>query len=204
MPVPRTCWKCGASTQALFCPACNTLQPPPSDYFQLFELHPALSIDLDDLQRRFYALSRQLHPDRFQRKSGQEQEYSLEATAVLNDAYRALRDPVQRAEYMLKRNGFAATEQRSKDVPPELLEEVFEFNMALEELRDGDSSVRPQLSSARERFLGLRNDIDTQLGELFSSYDRGEQEALATIRGALNRRRYIQNLVNETDKALAA
>ncbi len=71
--------------------------------------------------------------------------YSLEATAILNDAYRILRDPIQRAEYVLQGEGFEIGEQRSKDVPPELLEEVFELNMALDELRAGDDEVVPQL-----------------------------------------------------------
>src|SRR5690349_213398 len=109
-----------------------------ADFFQFFGIERKLQIDTDDLQKRFYARSRQLHPDRFTRKSPEEQQYSLDATSLLNDAYRVLRDPMQRAEYVLKQEGFDIGEQRSKDVPPELLEEVFELNMALEEMREGD------------------------------------------------------------------
>src|SRR3954462_14290203 len=101
-----------------------------SDYFQFFGIEPKLVLDTDALQKRFYELSRLLHPDRYSKKSPEEQQYSLDATALLNDAYRVLRDPLQRAEYVLKQAGFEIGEQRSKDVPPELLEEVFELNMA--------------------------------------------------------------------------
>src|SRR4051794_24031625 len=101
------------------------------DYFEFLGLEKRLKLDEAELQKRFYDLSRQFHPDRFAQRSAAEQQNALDSTALLNDAYRTLRDPIQRAEYMLKREGLDIGEQRSKDVPPELLEEVFELNMAL-------------------------------------------------------------------------
>lgn len=195
--VAERCWSCDQPTnEALFCPHCNSLQRPASDYYRLFGLEPRLEIDPDDLQKRFYALSRRLHPDRFTRANATEQQYSLEATSILNDAYRALRDPLARAEYVLKLHGFDIGEQRSKDVPPELLEEVFEWNMALEELKAGDESVKPQLDEARQKFLGLLAESDAELAELFRKYDATPgRGVLAEIRALLNRRRYINNLV---------
>ena len=102
-----------------------------ADYFEFLELPRNLTIDLKDLEKRFYTLSRQLHPDLYARKSAAERDYALEASAVLNDAYRALKDPISRALYLLKIEGFDIGEQGTKDVPQELLEEVFELNMAL-------------------------------------------------------------------------
>jgi len=114
------------------------------------------------------------------------------------------RDPVKRANYVLKREGFDIGEQRSKDVLPELLEEVFELNMALEEMRGGDDSARPQLEAARQNFSGMLADSDGQLQALFERYDAAQdREILAKLRAALNRRKYIQNLVTEVEKALA-
>ena len=199
-----TCWQCGnAYDQSLFCKLCNALQRPTPDYYRFFGLPKRLAIDGRELQKRFYDMSRILHPDRFLRRAPTERQYSLEATAILNDAYRVLRDPVSRAEYVLTENGFDIGEQRSKDVPPELLEEVFELNMALEELRSGDSGARPQLEEARSRFLALRNAIDGELQQLFEKYDAGGDRAvLAQIRGILNRRNYIRNLVGEVEKHL--
>jgi len=200
-----TCWHCSLPVDGLFCGFCSTLQAPPSDYFAVFGLHPHLAVDTADLQKRFYALSRQLHPDLFTQKPEQERACSLEATAVLNDAFRTLRDPVARAEYVLKKQGFEIGEQRSKDVPPELLEEVFELNMALEELRSGDEDARPQLEEAERRFLAMRAGIDAELDQLFLRYDlTAGRDTLAAIRGVLNRRRYISNLVGEVHKVLAA
>ena len=165
-------------------------------YYEALGLAPSLSLDAEDLKSRFYERSRQWHPDRFSRASAAEQEKALEMTAVLNDAFRTLRDPVSRAEYFLKERGL----ELGKAAPPELLEEVFELNMALEELKGGDTSVRPQLLEARDRFQGMLANSDAGLVELFSR-DAGPA-VLDEVRAALNRRRYISNLVREVEKVL--
>ena len=176
----------------------------PSNYFDFFSVEQKLDLDLKDLERRFYALSRQYHPDRFTLKSAEEQQMALDATAILNDGYRTLRDPLARAEYLLKENGFDIGEQGSKNVPPELLEEVFELNMALEELRGGDESARAGLEEARDKFVAVRAQIDSGLQAKFAEYDASrDRNVLAEIRGMLNRRRYVRNLVNEVGKDLA-
>jgi molecular chaperone HscB len=168
-------------------------------FYQSLGLEPKLSLDLDDLKKRFYERSRQWHPDRFSRASKEDQERALDMTALLNDAFRTLRDPVTRAEYFLKENGL----ELSKDAPPELLEEVFELNMALEELRDGDDSARTQLLEADTRFGAMMIEIDRALVDLSARYD-GSRDAslLDEIRGVLNRRRYVSNLIREVEKEL--
>jgi molecular chaperone HscB len=178
------------------------------NFYDFFGIERKLTLDTDALQKRFYELSRQWHPDRFSRKSSEEQADSLEATAILNDGYRTLRDPVKRAEYLLAEEGFPVGEQRSKDVPPELLEEVFELNMMLEELKAGEESARPQLESAKGNFMKMRADIDHEVQALFAKYDGAEaqsetaKQALHEIRGSLNRRRYVENLIRDVEKAL--
>ena len=108
-------------------------------YYEALGLEPRLALDPEDLRKRFYKRSREWHPDRFSRGTPEQRQQSLDMTAVINDAFRTLRDPVARAEYFLKQKGF----ELSKEAPPELLEEVFELNMALEEMRGGDESARP-------------------------------------------------------------
>src|SRR5579863_2243962 len=163
----------------------------PPDYFEFFDLPRNLGA-AKDLEKRFYALSRQLHPDLHSRRSPAEREQAEESTAVLNDAYRTLRDPVARAEYLLKLEGFDIGEQTTKDVPPELLEEVFELNMAIEEA-DED-----QLESARARFEGMRMELDGELQQAFGKWDATHnREALTAVRGLLNRRKYITNLITK-------
>lgn len=160
------------------------------DYFQFFGLAPKLALDPGELQARFYCLSRELHPDRFQRATPAEQERSLQASAFLNDAYRTLRDPVARAEYALKRRGLDAG---SNQAPPELLEEVFALNEAIEE------ADQAQLEAGRLRFQALLAAADAELHDLFARFDQGDAAAPAQIRAVLNRRRYIANLLAQVE-----
>jgi molecular chaperone HscB len=199
------CWNCGKDVEEIhFCSACHSLQPPASNYYDFFGLPHRLALDLRELERRFYMLSRRLHPDVYFRRSPQERQFSLDATAILNDAYRTLRDPIARAGYLLKENGFDTGEQKSNNVPAELLEEVFELNMAVEELRHGDEDARPKLEEAQRKFTAMREDIDGELKRQFNEYDRERsRDVLARIRGILNRRKYVRNLLNEVEKELA-
>jgi len=162
------CWNCGKVPEEVhFCSSCHSLQPPATNYYDFFGLEHKLNLNLRDLEQRFYTFSRRLHPDVYFRRPQKERQYSLDATAILNDGYRTLRDPISRAEYLLKQNSFDIGEQKSNNVPPELLEEVFELNMALEEVRSGDESARPQLEEAREKFLAMRDDVDAELQAKF-------------------------------------
>ena len=162
-----------------------------ADYFAFLELPRSLALDVKDLEKRFYALSRQLHPDLYARKSADERRYAEDASALLNDAYRTLKEPIARAMYLLKLEGFEIGEQGTKDVPPELLEEIFELNMALEE---------GEVEGARERFLEMRGAVDAELQEKYARWDAGHsRDTLNEIRGLLNRRKYISNLIDKTN-----
>src|SRR5882762_2747445 len=148
--VTQSCWSCGAMPAAHFCSACGKVQPAaPVDYFTFFGLPRKLNVDVAALEKDFYLLSRKLHPDVVAQGSRMEQEWSLQQSSLLNDAYRTLKDPVRRTEYLLRIEGVELEEQskaatdkarntgevKKQIVPPDLLEEVFELNMQLEELR---------------------------------------------------------------------
>jgi molecular chaperone HscB len=168
-------------------------------FYDALGLEPKLALDPDDLKKRFYDRSRQWHPDRFSRGSSEEKQRSEEMTSMLNDAFRSLRDPVSRAEYFLEESGL----ELPKDAPPELLEEIFELNMALEELRGGDESARSQLVSAQERFTSMLGEADLNLAALFERYDhKPDRTVLDQIRAVLNRRKYVSNLVRDVEKEL--
>lgn len=206
----HSCWQCGTpDAGSLFCRYCDGLQAPALDYYGFFGIERRLKVDAELLKKQFYTLSRLLHPDKYTHRSEVERRNSLDATAILNDGYRVLRDPIQRAEYVLRGEGFEIGEQRTKDVPSELLEEVFELNMALDELRAGDREVVPQLDGYRRKFVEMRDSIDSELENSFVRHDtapdaESRRKVLAEIRSILNRRRYISNLVGEVDKALTA
>ena len=101
------CWQCGHQEgHSLFCTSCHALQEPASDYYT--PARPAATAAMS-LAKNCSSVStncsRQLHPDLFTRKAERERQYALEASSILNDAYRTLRDPVKRANYVLKQEG---------------------------------------------------------------------------------------------------
>jgi molecular chaperone HscB len=220
---PAACWACSAAltTSALLCPACGKVQPvSAADYFQVFGLERALTLDTAALERDFHRLSRRLHPDRFARASADEQQWSLANTALLNDAYRTLRDPIQRTEYLLRLEGLQIGEEHSgkgksadRQPPADLLEEVFELNMQLEEMRmnqkmgENDPALLADLTAARTRFENLLAAVDTDLAVRGAEWDTGDsevrQKAANTMASLLDRRRYLRNLVRDVNAVLS-
>src|ERR1700753_513223 len=159
------------------------------DYFEIFSRPRHLSIDTAALEFSFYAQSRKLHPDRFAARPKAEQDAALEASSQLNDAYRTLRDPIARTEYLLGIEGIQLEEQsraatdaakaagteKKQVAPPDLLEEAFELNMSLEELKMGDDpDARAQLESERTKFTAMLAETQQRLEQLWSAYDEAE------------------------------
>jgi molecular chaperone HscB len=222
--VPVACWSCSVAhnESTLFCPQCSKIQPPPGgNYFSVFGLLPRLGLDLGMLEHEFHKLSRKLHPDRFARAGPNEKEWSLADTALLNDAYRTLRDPVRRTEYLLKLHGAEIGEEHSgKDrrdpsrVPADLLEEVFDLNMQLEEMRmnrkigEEDAALKQNLVEAKAKFDGLLDDVDNDLHVQWEAWDDGDEAARSaaqkTMIALLDRRRYLNNLVRDVTETLGA
>lgn len=200
------------------------------DYFLIFSLPPHLTVDTAALERSFYALSRKLHPDRFAGRPAAEQEAALAESSRLNDAYRTLRDPIARTEYLLKLEGVELEEQSSaataqaratggqkkQVVPEDLLEEAFELNMQLEEMRaahkmgEDDPQLRKDLEAAKGEFDAKLAATDADLARLHAAwdaaYDANDPAAKAAARDAmvalLNRRSYLRNLVRDVNEAL--
>jgi molecular chaperone HscB len=240
-PLPQethSCWSCGSSFGSMraahFCESCGKVQPPaPSNYFAFFGLPPKLNVDTAALEKDFYALSRKLHPDLSAGADTKEQEWSLEQSSMLNDAYRTLKDPIKRTQYLLHLEGVeleeqsktatekarAAGELKKQIVPPDLLEEVFELNMHLEELRmnkkmgDDDPALFEEIGKAKlsleTKNEALVHELKTYWNDWDGLIDRG-QDASATQRAqvrdkivdVLNRRNYIRNLVRDVNEAM--
>jgi molecular chaperone HscB len=221
------CWSCGAETHTdHFCPACGRIQPLPlgADYFAFFGLPRKLQLDSAELEKQFLMLSWKLHPDNFVRASDYERELSLDRSSQLNDAWRVLQNPLFRVEYLLEREGVRSEGAAKQQAPPELLEEVFDLNESLDELRstradssaDGAESaaLRQRLAEAQGNFQEKLAEIDTELSAASRDWDAwldlasgngsrigsttGPQRAalLARMNDILNRRSYVRNLVN--------
>ncbi len=229
--ITSTCWSCGDMRAAQFCKACGKVQPPlPVDYFAFFGLPRKLNIDVENLQKEFYELSRRLHPDMAARHDEREREWSLEQSSQLNDAYRTLKDPIKRTEYLLRLEGVELEEQskaatdrarasgeaKKQVVPEDLLEEVFELNMQLEELRmnqetgENDASLIQELENHKagleKKYQALSDELKTYWGDWDKLDDASTEDARKKVRDKmadlLNRRSYIRNLVRDVNEAL--
>lgn len=224
------CWHCGVenSPGAPLCAECGKVQAPTegSDYFAVFRLPRLLALDTAALEKQFYKLSRRLHPDMFATARENEQAWSTEQSSLLNDAYRTLKSPIERTLYLLRLEGASVEEESEKDraeakasgkqreqkVPADMLEEVFELNMQLEELRMGgdDADLKAQLKGEREKFDGQLKDCDRQMTELWGQWDAAWQQGDEADKNAakeklvalLHRRNYIRNLVRDVNEAL--
>ena len=228
-----TCWSCGEMRAAHFCSACGKVQPPqPVDYFTFFGLPRKLNLDAAALEKDFYELSRRLHPDVNVLSDQREQEWSLEQTSQLNDAYRTLKDPIQRTEYLLRLEGVELEEQsksatekarvtgqvKKQVVPPDLLEEVFDLNMQLEELRaqkklgEDDPALIEEIGRQKLELEEKQDALFAQLKGDWQQWDRALDEGTDQDRrrvrdemvDLLNRRNYIRNLLRDVSEVMEA
>jgi molecular chaperone HscB len=200
------------------------------DYFEFFGVPRKLTLDVVGLEKQFYTMSRRLHPDRFASKPLVEQEAALGESSRLNDAYRTLKDPIPRTRYLLKLEGVELEEQsksatdaaratgveKKQVVPPELLEEVFELNMQLQEMRaakqmgEEEPELRRDLMTAKDAFDAKMVETQAELEGLWSAWDAGvdagDESAKTRAKEAmvelLNKRSYLRNLVRDVNEAL--
>jgi molecular chaperone HscB len=224
-PTLQVCRDCGggAPVDAHFCPQCTKILSISrhGDYFTFLGLPRKLGIAANDLEQRFRGLSRQFHPDYFFNAPPSERRASLERSSYLNDAYRTLKQPSTRVEYLLQLEGLAARspEEASKQVPPSLLEEVFALNEELDEIREMRASGAPadQLRARLERARGpidaKRASHESQLEDLSARWDalvdRGapaeeRRPVLEALRERVLERNYINNLLAGIERELAS
>jgi molecular chaperone HscB len=176
------------------------------DYFEVFGLPRVLGIDVGSLEKTFHELSRKYHPDYFSTGSPAEKTQAVRMTALLNDAYRTLRHPIRRVEYMLSLYGLKSDGSK---VPQSLLMEVFQINEQLEEVKAARASIeevdslRAQIKEKRERFDAELQQAGAVWDELVKSHApegklRSQLEKLAEI---LSESAYIRNLERDLENA---
>lgn len=212
------CWHCQSEVSGeYFCDRCVKVQPvsKETDYFTCFGFPRRLTIDPGKLEAKFYELSRAFHPDFYQNKSETEQSISLGNAATLNSAYRTLRDPIQRAEYLLDLEAGSVKEIRNSP-PADLFEEILELQDTLDEYRAADRTsdtgqqLRTQLQAEYVTLEQRKRDMETRLQQLFTDWDRLQDQGEATsqvrserdrllkqMREILSNRTYVNSIVND-------
>ena len=225
------CRSCGAGAPVdeHFCPQCSRILAlgRHGDYCSFLGLPRRLVIDPDDLERRFRELSRKFHPDYFYNASPTERLASLERSSYLNDAYRALKNPVSRVEHLLAIEGLPSpkSEDGTAKVPPSLLEEVFALNEELDEIRElresgaDPGNLQARLEKARAPIDAKRDEHERQLQELSARWDSelalsevegknaspaGRRATLDALRERLLERNYINNLLATIEREVTS
>ena len=226
LPLARSmCWHCQSDIGGeYFCNQCVKVQPlsKDMDYFTCLGLPRKLNIDTGRLESKFYEMSRAFHPDFYEGKSEMERAVSLANSAVLNQAYRTLKDPIQRVEYLLQLEAGAAKDIPGK-APADLFETILEIQEHLEEFQaarvqnDTASSERAAdlLRNARKTLEAKRAALESRLAELFQIWDRlvekeshdqahsaQKEQILKEMRGLLSERTYVANMLANIGEAL--
>lgn len=211
LQVCRTCGG-GAPVDVHFCPSCTKILTlgRQGDYFSFLGLPRKLNLDAALVEQQFRALSRQFHPDYFYNATPGERRASLERSSYLNDAYRTLKQPASRAAYLLEVEGVLkrSDQQKAKDVPASLLEEVFALNEELDSVREQreagvpEEQWRARLSAAAAPIEAKEAEHEADLRSLFEQWDAlspddaaGRTRVLAALRDRVLERNYIINLL---------
>jgi molecular chaperone HscB len=213
------CWHCQSEvTGEYFCEQCVKVQPlsKEMDYFACLGLPRMLNIDTEKLEAKFYELSRSFHPDFYQRKTQTEQAISLKNSALLNTAYRTLKDPIRRAEYLLQLEAGSAKDIRTSP-PADLFEEILSLQEDLEEFRstpaeenrEENERLRAKLTTERETLELRQREMEARLAQLFIKWDdvqarasgkdlhREKDALLKEMREILSNRTYLRNIVTD-------
>ena len=221
LPMARSmCWHCQSEvTGEYLCGQCVKVQPLSKglDYFACFKLPRLLNIDEQELERTYYDLSRTFHPDFYSTKDESEKTISLGNSAFLNAAYRTLKDPIQRVEYLIRLEAGAVKDIRSNP-PADLFEEILELQEDMENFRglqsDNESmersELREKLQREREHLEDRQAEMEKALRGKYQEWDQlqtanpdpGEardqkNRVLRSMQEVLSNRTYICNMVNE-------
>lgn len=162
------CWSCQREAGAAEkCASCGAPQPPDlaADHFRVLGQPRRFDLDTQAAEARFRALSREIHPDRFATADPRARKFSMQRTVQLNEAWKQLKDPIRRAEYLLSLDGWevgaesgasrpgADGSRQRVPVPPALLGEVLELREELADARaDGDDArVQKLARDVRQR-----------------------------------------------------
>ena len=174
------------------------------NYFEVFDLPKILGIDPGVLEKKFHELSRKFHPDYFTTGSPEDQQKALAMTSLLNDAYRTLRHPVRRVEYLLELEGFKSDGSK---VPKSFLMEMFEINEQVEEVKSGSASpeqiaaVRSDIENRAARFETQIEKASAEWDRLVSSHAPGSElkTQLSKLTEILSESSYIRNLERDLE-----
>ena len=190
---PTRCQACDRPLESpLYCAGCHRLYPADGlDYFALLGVSPQYDIDAQAVRRRYFQVSRDIHPDRVA-AGGERQDMSMRISAKVNEAYRVLLDPLLRAEYLLSLCGDETLDEKA--VPPEVLTETLMLREQIEQARAAGDADR--LAEIRRQVEQRHHALGEQVAEAARGLP-GDAALRRKLRGALNAIRYTRRMLDE-------
>jgi molecular chaperone HscB len=206
------CQFCGHSLQESFlarhiCPSCGKPQamrtegPNAESYFTVLAAPSKFEQDLGELQKRFYEVSRALHPDRFTTADEQSRANSLERMSYLNDAYRTLRAPSELRDYMLELHGLKTDPATKGQIPTQLAESWFDLQDSLMEDPDQAES---KLAAFEQELREFRSGVETRIQASESLFDvSGDVEGLKKMAREIQELSYLKSMDRDVERIKA-
>ena len=160
-------------------------------HFDLFGLAPAYALETDALERSYREIQSKVHPDRFAHAGDAERRASLQWTTRVNEAYRTLKDPVQRARHLLELHGVDVAFETNTAMPPEFLMQQMELRESLEEAKTPAS-----LDEMRKRLRQNKTELQKQIAEALDT-----RKDYAGAAGLVRKLQFLDRLDEEIDSA---
>ncbi len=167
------------------------------NYFELFGLPPAFALSRESLEHAYRDIQAEIHPDRFAHAGEAEQRLAMQWTARVNEAYQTLRQPFERARYLLELQGIDAMDARNTAMPADFLVQQMTWRERLEEARAAKDLVALQRMEAETRTQAEQ--LERQLAELLD--ERHDYLQAAEV---LRKYRFLDKLLLEIDAAMEA
>jgi len=164
------------------------------NHFELFGLAPAFAVEAEALERSYREIQSKVHPDRFAHAGDAERRASLQWTTRVNEAYRTLKDPVQRARHLLELHGVDVAFETNTAMPPEFLMQQMELRESLEDATAKKDS--PRLELLRKDLGKSRLSLQQQIAEAIDA-----KKDFAAAAGLVRKLQFLDRLDEEIDAA---
>ena len=160
-----------------------------SQYFNLFQLEPSFNIDTEALEQSYRALAARFHPDKFASASAFEQKQAVMMSSTINDAYRTLKSPIDRAAYLLKSQNIDADAPEHTSFSPEFLMQQMEWRETL---------MDAQMEQNHDAIRALDQEIQEVQSNLYQNLQQAfEQQDYESAAQWVRHGRFLNKLRNE-------
>jgi molecular chaperone HscB len=165
-----------------------------SSHFELFGLAPAFALDAARLDAAYREIQSRVHPDRYAHAGDAERRASMQMTTRVNEAYRTLKSPVQRAKHLLELSGVDVAFETDTAMPKDFLLQQMELREQLEEAKDAGS-----LDGLVLRLKNEKQELEAQIAD---QIDR--KSDLEGAKVSVRKLMFFDRLGEEIDEAYEA